>query len=106
VKHYFFDVNIVLDLILNRQPYCLLADQIFNALLAADQKIYLSSASLHQIEYLVTLSFKKAGIPLTKKQPLLDNFYQHVCVVKTPALNYQDVDVEDQVDRSLCSNRA
>lgn len=54
MRHYFFDVNIVLDLLLNRQPYCLLVDQIYNALLSADQKIYLSSASLHQIEYLVT----------------------------------------------------
>jgi len=97
VKHYFFDVNIVLDLLLNRQPYCILADQIYNTLLAADRKIYLSSASLHQIEYLVTLSFKKAGIPLTKKQPLLDDFYQHVCVVKTPALDYRDVDIEDRL---------
>lgn len=97
MKHYFFDVNIVLDLLLNRQPYCLLADQIYNALLAADQKIYLSSASLHQIDYLVTLSLKKAGIPLTKKRPLLDEFYQHVRVVKIPALDYRDVDIEDRL---------
>lgn len=70
MKHYFFDVNIVLDLLLNRQPYCLLADQVYNALLSAHQKIYLSSSSLHQIDYLVTLGFKKAGIPLAKKQRL------------------------------------
>ena len=97
MKHYFFDVNIVLDLLLNRQPYCLLADQVYNTLLSAHQKIYLSSSSLHQIDYLVTLGFKKAGIPLAKKQLLLDAFYQHVRVIKTPAVDHRDVDVEDRL---------
>jgi len=39
MKHYFFDVDVVLDLLLNRQPYCQLADQVYNTLVSADQKI-------------------------------------------------------------------
>ena len=71
MKRYFFDVNIVLDLLLERQPHCLLADQVYNALVLAGQTIYLSSSSLAQIDYLVGLSLRKAGIPVEKKTRLV-----------------------------------
>ena len=74
-----------------------MADQVYNTLVSADQKIYLSSASLHQIDYLVTLSFRKSGIPLEKKPPLLEEFYRHVQIIKTPAIDYRDADVEDRL---------
>ena len=97
MKRYFFDVNLVLDLLLQRQPHVAVVDRVYDSLIAANQPIYLSSSSLHQIDYLVSLGLKRGGIPLAKKQPLLDEFYRHVQVVKTPDVDYREIDVEDSL---------
>lgn len=97
MTRYFFDVNIVLDLLLNRQPHAVVVDEVYNALVSAGAPVYLSSSSLHQIDYLVTLSLKRTGIPLDRKAALLDELYRHVRVVKTAAVDHREVDVEDRL---------
>lgn len=94
--NYFFDVNIVLDLLLKRQPFYPIATHIYDSLIDDGQTIFISSSSLAQIDYLVAIILKRAGIP-ERKPALLEEFYRHVTIVKTPPITHPatDADVED-----------
>ncbi len=94
--NYFFDVNIVLDLLLKRQPFYPIAARIYDNLVDNRQPIFISSSSLAQIDYLVAVILKRAGIP-ERKHTLLEEFYRHVSIVKTPPITdpATDADVED-----------
>ncbi|EDN71222.1 DegT/DnrJ/EryC1/StrS aminotransferase [Beggiatoa sp. PS] len=94
--NYFFDVNIVLDLLLKRQPFYPIATHIYDSLIDNGQTIFISSSSLAQIDYLVAVILKRVGIP-ERKPILLEEFYRHVTIVKTPPITHPatDADVED-----------
>ena len=94
--NYFFDVNIVLDLLLKRQQFYPIAARIYDSLVDNGQAIFISSSSLAQIDYLVAVILKRAGIP-ERKHSLLEEFYRHVTIVKTPPITHPatDADVED-----------
>jgi hypothetical protein len=93
--HYFFDVNIVLDLLLKRQPFYSITARIYDHLVENRQAIFISSSSLAQIDYLVAVILKRVGIP-ERKPILLEEFYRHVTIVKTPFITNPatDADVE------------
>jgi len=94
--NYFFDVNLVLDLLLKREPVYPLATRIYNELIKAGKTILISSASVAQIDYLVAKALKQQELGAMKKV-LLNEFYQQVAIVKTPATSHDLPDIEDSL---------
>jgi hypothetical protein len=58
--------------------------------------ILISSASVAQIDYLVAKALKQQELGAMKKV-LLNEFYQHVTIVKTPATSHDLPDIEDSL---------
>ncbi len=94
--NYFFDVNLVLDLLLKREPFYPLATRIYNELIKAGKTVLISSASVAQIDYLVAKALKQQELGAMKKV-LLNEFYQQVTIVKTPATSHDLPDIEDSL---------
>jgi len=89
--NYFFDVNIILDLLLKRQPFYPIVARIYDNLINNGQPVFVSTSSLAQIDYLVTVTLKRAGMP-ERKHALLEEFYHHITIVKTPSITHPVTD--------------
>ncbi|MGV8828585.1 MAG: aminotransferase class V-fold PLP-dependent enzyme [Breznakibacter sp.] len=83
---YIWDTNLVLDLLLKRNPFFDQAVELFELFKQHNnQPIYLSSSQLHNIDYLVKRKNRRNHIPEPVTLRLLQTFYLQCQILKTPA---------------------
>ncbi len=56
MKFIFLDTNVIIDFLADRQPFSLMAAEIFNASLSGNVKIFISSISYNNIYYILRQS--------------------------------------------------
>lgn len=97
---YLWDTNLVLDLLLKRDPFIDDAIQLLTLFKENNISIYLSSSQLHNIDYLVRRENQRNGISSELTEHLLSSFYCQCCIIKTPSyIDFNNplvkVDIED-----------
>ncbi|MEA1967690.1 MAG: DegT/DnrJ/EryC1/StrS family aminotransferase [Thermodesulfobacteriota bacterium] len=100
-NRFFLDVNVVLDLLLAREPFCHNIKKIYTHIIQTGTKVYIASSSLAQIEYIFRLELKREKADVDWKS-ILEEFYSHAQVIKTPSISWESHDIEDAlIDASV-----
>ena len=98
---YFWDTNIILDLLLKREPFFDKVVELYQLFTLQNKlDIYISSSQLHNIQFIVERENSKNKIATQKTKRLLNNFINKCNIVKTPAYldisdNLAKTDLED-----------